>query len=410
MNNRQHIRSAIQDLRNGKMIILTDDASRENEADLVMAAAEVTPKAVNFMAAHAKGLICLAAAPHIIERLQLPLMTADNSSHLSTNFTVSIDAKYGIHTGISAADRAKTILDAVKNHASFNDFVIPGHVFPLKANPHGVLQRPGHTEGSVDLARLADLKPAAMICEIMDEDGHMLQGDTLNAFAKKHRLKIVSIQDIIRYRLRYDTSVIQKAAECQLPTKWGQFKLTAFDTLYDQKTHLALIKGTVTAAPILTRIHSACFTGDLLDSLRCDCGSQLHAALEKIAQSSSGILIYLQQEGRGIGLANKLKAYALQDKGMDTVTANEALGFKADLRQYGIAVQILRQSGVKTINLLTNNPKKVQAFQHTDITVNERIALETVPHYNNYHYLNTKKTKLGHHINLISPGEHHANH
>ena len=408
MHNKKHIESVIKDLKQGKMILLTDDSTRENEADLVIAAEYASPDAINFMAKKACGLICLAMAPALIDNLRLLPMAVDNSSHLKTNFTVSIDAKEGIHTGISAYDRAKTIADAIKEDASFHDFVIPGHIFPIGSKLHGVFERRGHTEGSVDLALLAKLKPAAVICEVMHENGHMLTGNELKAFALKHSLKIITINEIVQYRLNHDTTILKEITQTAFPTKWGNFKLIAYQTTYDQATHLALIHGDISIQPALVRIHSECLTGDVLGSLRCDCGNQLSHALEQIAKAPAGILLYLRQEGRGIGLANKLQAYALQDHGLDTISANKSLGFEPDLRNYGIAVQILRHLGIQRIHLLTNNPAKVSAFDGQDVSVVNRIPLETVPHAKNYHYLNVKKTKMGHLLKLNQYGEKNA--
>jgi 3,4-dihydroxy 2-butanone 4-phosphate synthase/GTP cyclohydrolase II len=408
MHINKQIESVIADFKQGKMLLLTDDQNRENEADLIVAAEHATPDIINFMVKEARGLVCLAMHSSLIEKLQLPPMVINNTSHLRTNFTVSIDAKVGIHTGISAFDRAKTIRDAIQPDATFSDFVIPGHVFPLRAVPGGVLKRRGHTEGSVDLTLLAQLTPAAVICEVLHENGQMLTGNDLKTFAFKHSIKTISIDSLTRYRLSNDQTIIKTTTQTTLPTRWGDFKLIAYQTTYDQATHLALVYGDLSKQPPLVRIHSECLTGDVLGSLRCDCGDQLHAALEQITQAASGILLYLRQEGRGIGLANKLKAYALQDKGIDTVLANEYLGFKPDLRDYGIGVQILRNLGVDTINLLTNNPDKLKAFDHQGVRIINRIPLQTLPHAKNYNYLDTKKNKLGHFLNLTQYGEQHA--
>jgi 3,4-dihydroxy 2-butanone 4-phosphate synthase/GTP cyclohydrolase II len=408
MHNKKHIESVIKDFQQGKMVLLTDDNKRENETDLVIAAEYASPDAINFMAKKACGLICLAMASALIDKLNLPPMVVNNSSHLHTNFTVSIDSKEGIRTGISAFDRAKTIADAIREDATFHDFVVPGHIFPLQAKPKGVLERRGHTEGGVDLASLAKLKPAAVICEVMHDNGHMLTGNELKAFALKHSLKIASIDELVHYRLNHDTTILKEITQTAFPTKWGNFKLIAYQTTYDQATHLAVIHGDISTHPALVRIHSECLTGDVLGSLRCDCGNQLNRALEQIAKAPAGILLYLRQEGRGIGLANKLQAYALQDHGLDTVSANQSLGFEPDLRDYGIAVQLLRHLGIQRINLLTNNPDKVKAFDGQDVSVVNRIPLETVPHAKNYNYLNVKKTKMGHLLNLTQYGEKHA--
>jgi 3,4-dihydroxy 2-butanone 4-phosphate synthase/GTP cyclohydrolase II len=335
-------------------------------------------------------------------------MVINNTAHLRTNFTISIDSKTGIHTGISAFDRAKTIADAIKSNATFADFVAPGHIFPLKANTGGVLKRPGHTEGSVDLVSLAQLKPAAVICEVLHDNGQMLRATDLKAFAFKHSIKTLSIKALINYRLNHDSTILEKITETILPTKWGNLKLSAYQTHHDQNTHIALVHGDPIKHTPLVRIHSECLTGDAFGSLRCDCGDQLSLALEQITQAKAGVLLYLRQEGRGIGLANKLKAYALQDTGMDTVSANEYLGFKSDLRHYGLGIQFLRDLGIQKLKLLTNNPDKINAFdEHDDICVLEQIPLRTSPNKTNYHYLKTKQNKLGHSLNITQHEEHY---
>jgi 3,4-dihydroxy 2-butanone 4-phosphate synthase/GTP cyclohydrolase II len=391
-----NIDAALEDLRQGKMIILVDDEDRENEGDLTMAAEKVSPEAINFMAKFGRGLICLSLHPDIVQRLGLPLMVQDNRSRFQTAFTVSVDAKEGVTTGISAADRAHTILTAVADGAIPDDLVQPGHVFPIRARRGGVLFRAGQTEGSVDLARLAALKPAGVICEIMNEDGTMARRPNLDAFAKKYGLGVVTIADIIAYRMRTE-SFVHEEAETVLPTPCAEFKAIAFSNELDNSEHLALIKGEIDPEKdILVRVHSECLTGDVFGSYRCDCGDQLKRALEMIQQEGLGVLVYLRQEGRGIGFANKLKAYALQDKGLDTVEANKQLGFKPDLRDYGVGAQILVSLGVKRMKLMTNNPKKIVGLEGYGLTVTGRVPIEIPPRPENVHYLLTKCEKLGH--------------
>jgi len=390
----------LEDLRQGKMIILVDDESRENEGDLTMAAEKVTPQAINFMAKYGRGLICLALAPSIVDRLKLPLMVYDNRSPFKTAFTVSIEAKEGVTTGISAADRAHTILTAVKDDAKPDDLIQPGHVFPLRARRGGVLFRTGQTEGSVDLAKLAGLKPAAVICEVMNDDGTMARLPDLEVFAGRHGLKICTVADIIAHRMRTE-SFVHKVAETVLPTPFGEFHAIAFVNDIDAYEHLALVKGEIDPEKaILVRVHSQCLTGDVFGSYRCDCGAQLDKAMEMVQQESLGVILYLQQEGRGIGLANKIRAYALQDKGRDTVEANEELGFEADLRDYGVGAQILASLGVKKMRLMTNNPKKMIGLEGYGLEVVGRVPLETEPRPENMRYLVTKCQKLGHLLNI----------
>ena len=390
------IEEVLEDLRQGKMIILVDDEDRENEGDLTMAAEKVTPEAINFMAKYGRGLICLPLSPDIVEKLKLPLMVHDNRSAFKTAFTVSVEARIGVTTGISAADRAHTILTAVADDAQPDDLVQPGHVFPLRARRGGVLFRTGQTEGSVDLARLAGLKPAGVICEIMNENGTMARMPDLIEFAKKHDLKIATIADVIAYRMRNE-SFVHLAAETVLPTPYGEFKAMAFINDIDDYEHLALVKGDIDPEKeILVRVHSQCTTGDVFGSFRCDCGTQLERAMEMVQKEGLGVILYMQQEGRGIGLANKLKAYSLQDRGRDTVEANEDLGFEADLRDYGVGAQILAALGVRKMRLMTNNPKKIKGLEGYGLIVKDRVPIETEPRPENMKYLLTKCQKLGH--------------
>ncbi len=390
------IDEAIEDMRAGSMIILVDDEDRENEGDLCMAAEKVTPEAINFMAVHGRGLICLSLTSEKVSTLNLPMMAEQNTSTFGTAFTVSIEASKGVTTGISAADRATTILAAVRPDAKPEDLSRPGHIFPLRARPGGVLQRAGQTEGSVDLARLAGLDHSGVICEIMNADGTMSRVPELMKFAKQHKLKIVTVKDLITHRMRTE-HMVRRSAEVTLPTDFGDFKAIAYSNDIDPLVHVALVKGKIEQEkPVLVRVHSECLTGDVFSSRRCDCGEQLHAAMRLIEKKGNGIILYMRQEGRGIGLVNKLKAYELQDQGMDTVEANQELGFKADLRDYGIGAQMLVDLGVKDMMMITNNPKKIVGLEGYGLKVVERVPLEIKPHAGNIAYLKTKKKKMGH--------------
>jgi len=399
----KRIASAIEDIRQGKMVILVDDEDRENEGDLAMAAEKVTPEAINFMAKHGRGLICLSLAEERLNELRLPMMVSDNTSRFQTAFTVSIDAKKGVTTGISAADRATTILTVVDEGSTAEDLVTPGHIFPLRARQGGVLVRTGQTEGSVDLARLAGLKPAGVICEIMNDDGTMARMPDLQIFAKKHALKIVTVADLIKYRMSKE-SLVRRIATAKLPTKYGGlFTAIVYENDVDPYHHIALLKGEIAPQDqVLVRVHSQCLTGDVFGSKRCDCEEQLHTAMAMVEKEGKGVIVYMRQEGRGIGLANKLKAYDLQDSGRDTVEANEALGFKADMREYGIGAQILADLGLHKIRLMTNNPRKIIGLQGYGIEVMERVPIETKPHKENVEYLKTKARKMGHLLSIPS--------
>jgi 3,4-dihydroxy 2-butanone 4-phosphate synthase/GTP cyclohydrolase II len=391
------VREALEDIRQGKMVILVDDEDRENEGDLCMAAEMVTPEAINFMAKEGRGLICLSLTEDRADHLGLPLMVQDNSSSFGTAFTISIEARRGVTTGISAADRATTIKVAIDDETTANDLARPGHVFPLRAKKGGVMVRAGQTEGSVDLARMAGLKPAGVICEIMNDDGTMARMPELRKFAKKHDLKIVTIADMVAYRMRKEL-LIRRAAETRLPTRdGGEFNAIVYDNDVDNCQHLALYKGDIdTEKPVLVRVHSECLTGDVFGSERCDCGDQLHASMQMIEKEGAGIVLYMRQEGRGIGLVNKLKAYNLQDEGCDTVEANEALGFQDDLRDYGIGAQILSELGVRKIRLLTNNPRKIIGLEGYGLEIVERMPIQMAANKSNLRYLKAKQEKLGH--------------
>ncbi len=395
------IDKAIEDIRQGKMVILVDDEDRENEGDLTVAAEKVTPEVVNFMAKHGRGLICLSLTSEKVKALNLPPMSDNNTSRFQTAFTVSIEARHGVTTGISAADRATTILTAVADDAKPSDLVRPGHVFPIRARKGGVIVRSGQTEGSVDLARLAGLKPAGVICEIMKEDGTMARMPDLKKFSEKHDIGICTIADLIEYRLRTE-SFVHPVATTVLPTSpAGEFKTIVYENDVDDLLHIALVKGKIDPdKPTLVRVHSECLTGDVFGSMRCDCGEQLRAALQMIEQEGTGVLLYIRQEGRGIGLLNKMKTYELQDQGHDTVEANELLGFQPDLRNYGIGAQILVHLGVRKMRLMTNNPKKIVGLEGYGLSMVEQVPIEMTPNEYNERYLSCKKAKMGHLLKL----------
>jgi 3,4-dihydroxy 2-butanone 4-phosphate synthase/GTP cyclohydrolase II len=395
------IQEAIEDIKNGKMIILVDDEDRENEGDLCMAAEHTTPEAINFMAKYGRGLICLSLSDDLANKLNLPLMVRDNQSRFGTAFTVSIEARKGVTTGISAADRATTILTAVADDAEPDDIVSPGHVFPIRARKGGVLVRTGQTEGSVDLARLAGLKHAGIICEIMKDDGTMARMPDLESFSEEHGLKIVTIADLINFRMQHE-SLVRRAASATVPTYYGgTFTLIVYENVVNDLEHIALVKGDIQPEDeVLVRVHSECLTGDVFASERCDCGDQLHTAMHMVDKEGKGAIVYMRQEGRGIGLTNKIRAYDLQEHGRDTVEANIELGFKPDLRDYGIGAQILVDLGIRKMRLMTNNPKKIVGLQGYGVEVVERVPIEIKPTENSLHYLKTKKRKMGHLLNI----------
>jgi 3,4-dihydroxy 2-butanone 4-phosphate synthase/GTP cyclohydrolase II len=395
------IEQAIEEIRAGRMVILVDDEDRENEGDLCMAAELVTPEAVNFMARFGRGLICLSLTPDKIESLDLPMMVRNNTSPFNTGFTVSIEARCGVTTGISAADRAHTIRTVMRDDAKPSDLVRPGHVFPLRSRRGGVMVRAGQTEGSVDLARLAGLRPAGVICEIMDDDGTMARMPSLEKFSQEHGIGICTIADLIEYRMRTE-SFVHRAVEATIPTAHaGSFRVIVYENDVEELQHVALIKGEIKPhLPTLVRVHSECLTGDIFGSLRCDCGEQLHRAMAMMEQEGAGVLLYIRQEGRGIGLVNKLNAYNLQDQGLDTVEANIELGFKPDLRTYGIGAQVLVDLGVRQMRLITNNPKKMVGLEGYGLKIVEQVPLQIQPNEYNRCYLQCKQLKMGHLLNI----------
>ena len=392
------IEEAIEDIRDGKFVVVVDAADRENEGDLTIAAQFATPETINFMATHARGLICLCLTPERCDELGLRPMAENNEAPLQTAFTVSIEAREGVTTGISAADRSRTIQTAIDPHRGAHDLVQPGHVFPLRAKPGGVLERTGQTEAAVDLARLAGLIPAGVVCEVMNEDGTMARVPDLVEFCERHDIKLITVADLIEYRRRTE-KLVERTVSVRLPTVYGDFTAVAFREALSGKHHVALVKGEVGGEEnVLVRVHSECLTGDVFHSLRCDCGEQLEQALAQISAEDHGVLLYLAQEGRGIGLLNKLKAYELQEAGLDTVQANLELGFPADAREWGIGNQILADLGLTTIRILTNNPKKITGLEGFGLTVVEQVPIETPPTAENRHYLETKRDKLGHRL------------
>jgi 3,4-dihydroxy 2-butanone 4-phosphate synthase/GTP cyclohydrolase II len=390
------IPEAIEDIKAGKFVIVVDDEDRENEGDLVIAAEKVTAESINFMAKYGRGLICMPVTGERLEALRIPMMTANNTSKFTTPFAVSVEAREGTSTGISAADRARTVQVMADPKTKPEDILMPGHMFPLRARDGGVLVRTGQTEATVDLARLAGLYPAGVLCEIMNEDGTMSRMPQLEVFAKKHGLKITSVAELIAYRYRHER-LVMRVAEAKLPTQFGDFKVIAYKSTTDPDEHLAMVMGDVaTDEPVLVRVHSQCLTGDVFHSQRCDCGEQIEMAMKRIAEEGRGVVLYMRQEGRGIGIHNKIKAYALQDKGMDTVEANLSLGFKADQRDYGIGAQILADLGIRNMRLMTNNPKKMSGLESYGLTITEQLPITTQPNPHNRRYLQTKQKKLGH--------------
>jgi len=400
------VEEAMQEYQRGRFVIIIDDQERENEGDLTLPAQFITPDAINFMAQHGRGLICVAMTGERLDDLRIPMMVGRNDSHFGTGFTVSVEARDGVTTGISAADRARTVQVLVDPETRPDDVVMPGHMFPLRARDGGVLVRAGQTEASVDLAKLAGLSPAAVVCEIMNADGSMARLPQLKRFAARHGLKIIGVNQLISHRMQKDR-LIQRVTETVMPTRFGEFRAVAYRSLIDPDEHLALILGDVeTPEPVLVRVHSQCVTGDVFGSLRCDCGEQIEQALQRIGEEGRGVLLYMRQEGRGIGLHNKLRAYALQDEGMDTVEANHALGFPADRRDYGIGMQILVDLGIHEMRLLTNNPAKRAGLEGYGLKVVERIPIVVEPNSHNLRYLETKRKKLGHILKMEGDGQH----
>jgi 3,4-dihydroxy 2-butanone 4-phosphate synthase/GTP cyclohydrolase II len=395
------IEEAIKAIRDGQMVIVVDDEDRENEGDLTLAADKVTPEAINFMARYGRGLICMPMTGERLDELEIPLMVSQNTARFDTAFCISIEAKKHTSSGISAGDRATTVLAAIDPKTKPSDLARPGHMFPLRARDGGVLVRTGQTEAAVDLARIAGLYPAGVICEIMNDDGTMARVPQLTKFARRNGLLMITVADLIKYRMRTE-SMVKRVASAVLPTEFGDFQIHAFENLLDHQTHVALVRGEIgDGTGVMVRVHSRCLTGDVFHSLRCDCGDQLDAALERISTEGRGVLLYLNQEGRGIGLANKLRAYELQDQGLDTVEANERLGFKADQRDYGIGVQILRDLGVRTMRLLSNNPRKLVGIEGYGLAVSEWLPLEIPASDSTRRYLKTKKDKLGHKLSSV---------
>ena len=390
------IPEAIEDIKAGKFVIVVDDEDRENEGDLVIAAEKVTAESINFMATHGRGLICMPVTGERLDELRIPMMSANNTSKFTTPFAMAVEAREGTTTGISAADRARTVQVMVDPKTRPEDLLMPGHMFPLRARDGGVLVRGGQTEATVDLARMAGLKPAGVLCEIMNEDGTMARLPQLKVFARKHGLKIISVADLIAYRYRHER-LVQKVADAKLPTPFGNFKVIAYKSSTDPAEHLAMVMGDVaTDEPVLVRVHSQCLTGDVFHSKRCDCGEQIEMSMKRIAEEGRGVVLYMRQEGRGIGIHNKIKAYALQDKGMDTVEANLSLGFKVDHRDYGVGAQILADLGVHSMRLMTNNPKKISGLESYGLKIVEQLPITTKPNPHNRKYLSTKQKKMGH--------------
>jgi 3,4-dihydroxy 2-butanone 4-phosphate synthase/GTP cyclohydrolase II len=401
------IPEAIEDIKTGKFVIVVDDEDRENEGDLVIAAEKVTADAINFMAKYGRGLICMPVTGERLDALLIPMMSSNNTSKFGTPFAVAVEAREGTTTGISAADRARTVQVMVDPKTRPEDILMPGHMFPLRARDGGVLVRAGQTEATVDLARMAGLQPAGVLCEIMNEDGTMARMPQLEVFAEKHDLKIISVADLIAYRYRHER-LVQRVAEARLPTPFGEFKVIAYKSSTDPDEHLALVMGDVaTDEPVLVRVHSQCLTGDVFHSLRCDCGEQIEMAMKRIAGEGRGVVLYLRQEGRGIGIHNKIKAYALQDEGLDTVEANVSLGFKADQRDYGIGAQILADLGLRNLRLMTNNPKKMSGLESFGLKIIEQLPITTQPNPHNKRYLQTKQKKMGHLLKITDDTDSH---